>query len=91
MSIKAVVTQGSVVAVPVANQVTDNGIITALSLENYVFCGMTFGAIFQILMFISVLLIILININKIFKEAKKMFRPRIQPRGINGCIDKERI
>ena len=74
MSIKAVVTQGSVVAVPVANEVTNNGIITALSLENYVVFGMTFGAIFQILMFVSVLLIILINLGKVTKEAAKVFK-----------------
>lgn len=74
MSIKAVVTQGSVVAVPVANEVTNNGIITALSLESYVVFGMTFGAIFQILMFVSVLLIILINLGKVTKEAAKVFK-----------------
>ena len=93
MSIKAVVAQGSVVAVPVANQVTDNGIITALSLENYVFCGMTFGAIFQMLMFISVILIILINISKIVKEIKKLFRPvRVGNGGnVDGDTYKERV
>lgn len=73
MSIKAVVTQGSVVAVPLANEATNNGIITALSLENYVIFGMTFGAIFQVLMLISVLLIIIINLGKVVSEARKLF------------------
>lgn len=73
MSIKAVVAQGSVVAVPVTNQITDNGIITALSLENYVMFGMTFGAIFQILMLVSVFLIVLLNLGKLIGEAKKLF------------------
>jgi uncharacterized membrane protein len=73
MSVKAAVTQGSVVAVPVVDQVTNNGIITALSLENYVIGGFTFGAIFQILMFISVLLIVIINLSKVVDEIKKMF------------------
>ena len=74
MSIKAVVAQGAVVAVPAANTITDNGIITALDLENYVMFGMTFGAIFKILMMLSIFLIILINLNKLYKEAKKVFR-----------------
>lgn len=72
MSIKAVVAQSSVVAVPVTNQITDNGIITALSLENYVMFGMTFGAIFQILMLISVFLIVLLNLGKLIGEANKL-------------------
>lgn len=74
MSIKAVVAQGAVVAVPAANTITDNGIITALDLENYVMFGMTFGAIFKILMMLSIFLIILINLNKLYKEAKKACR-----------------
>ncbi len=74
MSIKAVVAQGAVVAVPAANTITDNGIITALDLENYVMFGMTFGAIFKVLMMLSIFLIILINLNKLYKEAKKAFR-----------------
>ncbi|QYW06105.1 transmembrane helix containing protein [Shewanella phage vB_SspS_KASIA] len=72
MSIKAVVAQSSVVAVPVTNQITDNGIITALSLENYVMFGMTFGAIFQILMLVSVFLIVLLNLGKLIGEANKL-------------------
>lgn len=81
MSIKAVVTQGSVIAVPVTNEITNNGIITALSLENYVFFGMTFGAIFQVMMFISVLLIILINIGKVAQEIRKLFSSNKQNTG----------
>ena len=73
MSVKAVVMQSSVVAVPVVDQVTNNGIITALSLENYVIWGFTFGALFQLLMFVSVLLIVIINLSKVVDEAKKMF------------------
>ena len=72
MSIKAVVAQSSVVALPVTNQITDNGIITALSLENYVMFGMTFGAIFQILMLVSVFLIVLLNLGKLIGEANKL-------------------
>lgn len=74
MSIKTVVAQGAVIAVPATNTMTDNGIITALDLENYVMFGMTFGAIFNILMMLSIFLIILINLNKLYKEAKKAFR-----------------
>ena len=74
MSIKAVVAQGAVVAVPAANTITNNGIITALDLENYVMFGITFGAIFKILMMLSIFLIILINLNKLYKEAKKICR-----------------
>jgi len=94
MSIKAVVAQGAVVAVPAANTITDNGIITALDLENYVMFGMTFGAIFKVLMMLSIFLIILINMNKLYKETKKAFRSfkiSIRGKNDNGKAEQERV
>lgn len=47
-----------VVAVPVINEATEKGIVTALGLENIVLLGMTWGAWFQIGMFVALILLI---------------------------------
>ena len=73
MSIKALMTQGTVVSIPVANEITNNGIITALALEDMVMFGLTYGAWFKLAMFISVILIILVNLSKVAKEAVKCY------------------
>ena len=46
------------VGVPVLNTVTEDGIITALQLEQVAFLGMTWGAWFKVGMFIALLLLI---------------------------------
>lgn len=74
MSIKQLLTQGTVVGLPVGNALTNDGIITALDLESLLFIGLTFGAWFKILMFISLCIIILINLTKLCRELKKMYR-----------------
>ena len=73
MSIKALVTQGTIVGVPVANQITNDGIITALELESLVFLGMTGGAWLQLAMFISLLLVIFLNLNKAGRECARLY------------------
>ena len=47
-----------VVSVPVVNKITDNGIVTALELEQVVVLGMTWGAWFQVGMGIALTLLI---------------------------------
>ena len=47
-----------VVSVPVVNKVTNNGIISALELEQVVVFGMTWGAWFQVGMGIALTLLI---------------------------------
>ena len=46
------------IAVPVVNEMTNDGIITALQLEDIVICGMTYGAWFKIGMGIALALLI---------------------------------
>ena len=46
------------VAVPVVNEVTNDGIITALQLEDIVVLGMTWGAWFKIGMLVALVLLI---------------------------------
>lgn len=47
-----------IVSVPVVNEVTSDGIITVLELEEYVWLGMTFGAWFKVGMFVALVLLI---------------------------------
>lgn len=64
----------AVVAIPVANEATGNGFITALGLEQTVFLGMTFGAWFKVGMFIALILLIgerASNIYMTWKRGKK--------------------
>lgn len=46
------------ISVPVVNEVTNNGIVTALELDNAVLLGMTYGAWFKVGMFIALVLLI---------------------------------
>jgi len=47
------------IGVPVLNTVTDDGIITALQLEEAVLLGMTWGAWFKVGMFLALALLII--------------------------------
>lgn len=49
---------GAIVAVPVVNEMTNHGIITALKLDHAVWLGMTYGAWFKIGMGVALLLLI---------------------------------
>lgn len=48
----------TIVSVPIVNEVTNDGVITVLGLEQAVFLGITYGAWFKIGMFIALLLLI---------------------------------
>lgn len=48
----------SVVSVPVVNEATNNGIITALQLEDIALFGLTYGAWFKLGMFVALVLLI---------------------------------
>ena len=49
---------GSIIAVPVVNEVTNQGVITALQLEDAIAFGMTYGAWFKIGMGVALVLLI---------------------------------
>lgn len=48
----------AVIALPVLNEVTNQGIITALELEQSIWLGMTYGAWFKIGMSVALVLLI---------------------------------
>ena len=58
------------VVTPVVNEVSDNGVITALELENYAMLGMTWGAWFKVGMFIALLLLIVERILNIRNKGR---------------------
>lgn len=49
---------GTIVGVPLVNELTQDGIITALDLENFAVGGFTVGALFKLLMLIALVLLI---------------------------------
>lgn len=51
-----------------------DGFITSQLLEDYVIWGMTFGAWVKIFLFISVLVIILMNVPKAIMAWRKLYR-----------------
>ena len=57
MNMKDVV-GSAVVALPILNEVTDQGIITALELEHSIWFGLTYGAWFKIGMGVALVLLI---------------------------------
>ena len=59
-----------VVGVPVVNEATNDGIITALELDQLVFMGMTWGAWFKVGMFIALLLLILERVLSVRMKMK---------------------
>ena len=68
MSGKILAAQVTVVGVPVGNVLTDNGVINALHLENMVWMGLTYGAWFKVVAIVSVVLMIVVNLQTIFKN-----------------------
>ncbi len=68
MTARALATQSAVISVPVGNAVTENSIINALDLETMIFLGMTYGAWFKIVGFISIILVIVVNVQTIRKN-----------------------
>ena len=51
-----------------------NGYITSHMLEDFVIMGMTFGAWVKIFLFVSVLVIILMNVPKAIMSWRKLFK-----------------
>ena len=64
----------TVLSLPVLNEVTDDGIITALRLEETVLIGMTYGAWFKIGMLVALVLLIVERALSIKNKIKG--RPR---------------
>ena len=58
------------IAVPVVNEMTNDGIITALQLEDIVICGMTYGAWFKIGMFVALGLLIVERTISIWNKTR---------------------
>ncbi len=65
MSVKALTTQSAVLSVPVGNEMTNDGIINAFDLESMVLLGMTYGAWFKLVCLVSVILVIVVNLQTI--------------------------
>ena len=66
------VTTTVVVGVPVVNEVTNNGIITALQLEELAVLGMTYGAWFKIGMFVALGLLVIERGLSIWNKLNKL-------------------
>ena len=62
-----------VIAVPVANEITNQGIITAFELEHAVMFGMTYGAWFKIGMGVALVLLI---VERGLSVRNKLYRTR---------------
>lgn len=63
-----------VIAVPVVNEVTDQGVITALDLEHAAWLGMTYGAWFKIGMGVALVLLIIersVSIRNKLRQTRK--------------------
>lgn len=59
-----------VVGVPLLNEVTNQGIITALELGQYSWFGMTWGAWFKVGMFIALILLVVERALSILQKWK---------------------
>lgn len=60
----------AIVAIPVVNELTNQGIITALQLEKSVWFGMTYGAWFKLGMALALLLLIVERGLSIYSKFK---------------------
>lgn len=60
----------AIVAIPVVNELTNQGIITALQLEKSVWFGMTYGAWFKLGMAVALLLLIVERGLSIYSKVK---------------------
>lgn len=61
----------STVGVPIVNEVTNDGVITALDLENVVVAGMTYGAWFKTFMLVALVLLVVERSISIYKKLKE--------------------
>jgi len=76
MSLKTIAAQVVAVGIPVSNEVTNDGIITTLELEQMVFAGMTYGAWFKIIAGISILSVIAVNVIKIVSTLRRGYKKK---------------
>ncbi len=60
----------TVVGLPIVNEVTNDGIITALELDQLIFFGLTWGAWLKVGMFIALVLLIVERSLSIFNKWK---------------------
>jgi len=60
----------TVVSIPIVNEITDDGILTALELENMVLLGLTYGAWFKVGMMVALILLILERSMTVRKGSK---------------------
>ncbi len=58
----------TVVGLPIVNEVTNDGIITALELDQVIFFGLTWGAWLKVGMFIALVLLIVERSLSIFNK-----------------------
>lgn len=61
---------GVTVGVPLVDEVTNGGVITALSLEQSVWLGMTYGAWFKLGLGLALVLLIIERCTSIYKNIK---------------------
>jgi len=52
------VVAGAVLGIPAVNHITDQGIVTSLELEQFVWLGMTYGAWFKLGMGVALVLLV---------------------------------
>ena len=60
----------AIITIPIVNEFTDQGIITALKLEQSVLFGLTFGAWFKVGMIVALGLLIIERITTIYFNIK---------------------
>ena len=61
----------AIVAIPVVNEVTEQGIITALDLESFAIMGLTYGAWFKIGMGVALVLLVVERVVSIRNKITK--------------------
>tara|TARA_R100000951_G_scaffold115836_1_gene125284 strand:+ start:2918 stop:3139 length:222 start_codon:yes stop_codon:yes gene_type:complete len=66
----------TIIAVPIINEFTDQGIITALKLEQSVLFGLTFGAWFKVGMIVALGLLIIERTVSIYLNIKNRDKPK---------------
>lgn len=65
------VVSATTIGVPVVNEITDNGIITAFQLEQTIVFGMTWGAWFKVGMLVALVLLIVERVLSIRSKLKE--------------------
>lgn len=61
---------GVTIGVPLVDEITDGGVVTALSLEKSVWLGMTYGAWFKLGLGVALVLLIIERSTTIYRNIK---------------------